>query len=175
MHSTRVILAFFALLLTLSACAAPSPTTAPTATVAVSTNTPAPTRTPLPTETPRPTITPTVTETPLPTFTFTPTPDSALAEATLLGMAWLEDYNLLLSFGFPGPVDPEQYQVTLEDKVYECEVLAQYPNRLYCYGQGAKVLGTANVRVYPKGSLQPGFEKDLWIPYFDNNYSTIPQ
>jgi hypothetical protein len=89
-----------------------------------------------------------------------------LAKVTLIGLAWYSNYDLLLSFQFPGPVDPQKYRVTLEDKEYTCEVLAKYPNRLYCRGQGAKVLSTAAVRVYQVGSDQPGFDKEVWVPFF---------
>ena len=108
----------------------------------------------------------TITETPLPTAV--PTLDPALAQVKLVGLSWLEKYkyNLLLSFDFPGPVDPADYRVTLEDKEYRCEVLEQYPNRLYCNGQGAKVLQPAQVRIYTAGSDQPGFETEVWVPYF---------
>ena len=108
----------------------------------------------------------TVTETPLPTAA--PTLDPALAQVKLVGLSWLEKYkyNLLLSFDFPGPVDPADYRVTLEDKEYRCEVLGQYPNRLYCNGQGAKVLQPAQVRIYASGSDTPGFETEIWVPYF---------
>lgn len=138
------------------------PTTAPV----LATQTAAPTLTPFPTETSRPTTTPSPTQTPLPTATYTPTPDPALAQIKLIGLAWYSNYDMLLSFQFPGPVDPRNYHVKLEDKDYNCEVLAQFPDRLYCRGDGAKVLTTAWVRVYPAGSDQPGFEKKMWIPYF---------
>jgi hypothetical protein len=134
------------------------------------TATPKPSATPAPTETLRPSLTPEAppfpTSTPAPTATPPPTPDPALTDVKLIGLAWYKNYDLLLSFQFPGPVDPNNYVVTLEDKVYTCEVLAQFPDRLYCRGQGAKVLSTANVRVYQTGSDQPGFEKDVWVPYF---------
>jgi hypothetical protein len=92
----------------------------------------------------------------------------------LTGLAWLQNYDLLLSFDFPTPVQPDAYRVTLEDKPYACQVLAQYPRRLYCTGQGAKVLALAWVRVYPAGSDRPGYEKQYWVPYFDNDYSNVP-
>lgn len=163
------------IILLLAGCAGPAPTTAPTATLAQAgpTQTPAPSRTPFPTETPWPTITPTVTETPLSTATLLPTPDPALADIKLTGLAWYDDYDMLLSFQFTSPVDPANYRVTLEEKEFKCEVIAGHPNRLYCRGQGAKVLAVAMVRVYPAGSQQPGFEKEVWVPYFDNNYSSF--
>lgn len=156
-------------LLILSACAgpAPAPTLAPSATPPRETATRAPTFTPFPTETPQPTLTPTITATVPPTITPTLTPDASLAEIKLIGLAWMmPQYDMLLSFQFPSAVDPSKYRVTLEDKEYKCQVLAQFPNRLYCIGQGAKVLTTATIRLYQVGSSKPAYEKDYWIPYF---------
>lgn len=168
MHSNRFVILFALILpvLLLAACAAPTATPAPTNTPVLETATTAPTATLRPSLTPAATATPAATETPLPTTTLPPTPDPALSAIKLVGLAWLANYNLLLSFNFPGPVDANMYRVTLEDKEYTCEVLAQYPNRLYCHGQGAKVLATATVRVYSTGSNQPGFEQEVWVPYF---------
>lgn len=175
--SMRVIHCFvlsLVLLTLLAACSSVTPSAAaPTATLAAPTATLAPkaTLTPVPTETSRPTATalPTLTFTPAPTATNTP--DAALSQVKLIGLAWMKDYNMLLSFQFPGPVEVSQYQVKLEDKEYKCEKLVKFPDRLYCTGRGAKVLDYAWVRVYPTGSSIPGFEKKMWIPYFDNDYS----
>ncbi len=155
----------------LTACAAPAAAPQPTVVPLQNTDTPpAPTTTSAPTQTALPSLTPAVppsaTPTQAPTTTILPTADPALASIKLIGLAWYKDYDLLLSFQFPGAVDPKKYRVTLEDKEYNCEVLAQYPNRLYCKGQGAKVLTTANVRVYQVGSDIPGYEKDVWVPFF---------
>lgn len=168
MHSNRFVMLFILLMLglLLAACAAPTATPAPTKAPALETATKAPTATMRPSLTPAATATPAATETLPPTATLPPTPDPALSAVKLVGLAWLANYNLLLSFNFPGPVDANMYRVTLEDKEYTCEVLAQHPNRLYCHGQGAKVLATATVRVYPAGSQLPGFEQEVWVPYF---------
>lgn len=167
------ILAALALSLLLTACAgAPTAAVTPTraAPSAAPTDVPTvlPTNPPAPTETdvPLPSLTPTAAET-TPTATLAPTADPALASVKLIGLAWYADYDLLLSFQFPGPVDAANYRVTLEDKEYKCEVLKQFPDRLYCKGQGAKVLTTAMVRVYPAGSDAPVFEKTVWVPYFE--------
>ncbi len=158
----------------LASCATPSAMPVPSAIGEVSpagaTPTMVPTGTPEPTQTLSPSLTPavppTATATLAPTATLVPTLDPALSDVKLIGLAWYRNYDLLLSFQFKQPVDPKKYRVTLEDKEYACEVLAQYPNRLYCRGQGAKVLTTANVRVYQVGSDQPGFKKDVWVPFF---------
>jgi len=165
---TYISLLIFAVLL--ASCAAPTPPPSPTPVPVQATATAEPSVAPAPTETLRPSLTPEVpsvaSPTLPPTATLPPTPDPALAQVKLIGLAWYENYDLLLSFQFTDPVDPKDYRVTLEDRAYNCEVLAQFPDRLYCRGQGAKVLATANVRVYPTGSDQPGFEKDVWVPYF---------
>jgi len=172
-HKDLLIIAI--VLTFLAGCAASGPSAAPTGAPGPvqPTGTPLPSRTPVPTETSRPTLTPTITATPLPSATPTPGPDPALAETDLIGLAWYENYDLMLSFQFPGPVDPEQYRVTFEEKEYLCEVITAYPDRLYCRGQGAKVLAAAWVRIYPAGSQTAGFEKQVWTPYFDNDYSSF--
>lgn len=157
----------------ISACTSPVPVPAPS---------PTPTQKSVPVAQPLPTEIPSPTSLPSPTITFPPepsqaappteTPHPALGEVELIGLAWYEDYDLLLSFQFSGPVNPSDYRITLEDKEYRCEVLDGLPDRLYCKGQGAKVLAEATVRIYPAGSVLPGFIKEVWIPYFDNNYDS---
>lgn len=161
-----------ALALLLPACAANTPTALPSTATgpARDTATPEPTLTLYPSQTPLPSRTPTITPTLPPTITPTPTLDPSFADVKLAGLAWLENYQLLLSFDFPSKVDPKAYRVTLDDRDFKCEVLAKYPNRLYCHEQGTTVLGVATVKVYPAGSDQAGFEKDVWIPYFNNKY-----
>ncbi len=172
MRPTLHPLSFFCLMLAvlLVSCAAPSATPVPSTTTVLVTPTLVPTGTPEPTQTLSPSLTPAVPPTTAatlaPTATLIPTLDPALSDVKLIGLAWYRNYDLLLSFQFKQPVDPKMYRVTLEDKEYNCEVLAKYPNRLYCRGQGAKVLSTADVRVYQAGFDQPGFEKEVWVPFF---------
>jgi hypothetical protein len=175
MRHYRFLFLFVCLIIFLAGCAAPAPKPAPTAAATITATLPRPTSSPMPTETPRPTITPTITETLAPSAVPTITPDPALAEIKLIGMSWYSNYDMLLSFQFPGPVSPEGYRVTLEEKEYRCEVIAKHLDRLYCRGPGAKVLAVAHVRVYAAGNAQPGFEKEIWIPYFDNNYNSFNQ
>lgn len=159
-------------LILLAACAAQP--AAPTATSAPQESpTPRNTATPFPTNTPPPTLTPippTPTKTLPPTKTPVPTVALDYSEVKLIALAWYSDYDLLLGFQFPTSIDVNaaNYRVTLEDKEYKCEVPSQWPHRLYCKGQGAKVLAEATVRIYPAGSTAPGFEKDVWVPYFSD-------
>ncbi len=159
-------------LILLAACAAQS--AAPTATLGPQESpTPRNTATPFPTNTPPPTLTsipPTPTKTLPPTKTPVPTVAVDYSQVKLIALAWYSDYDLLLGFQFPTSIDVNatDYRVTLEDKEYKCEVVSQWPHRLYCKGQGAKVLAEATVRIYPAGSTVPGFEKDVWVPYFSD-------
>lgn len=133
------------------------------------------TSTPQPTHTSQPTPTQNFSPTPAASATSTATPvptvDTALSQVKLIGLDWYRNYDMLLSFQFPGPVDPSKYRVTLENepyvKEYRCEVLKQYPDRLYCRGQGLIVEDLAWVRIYQDGSSVPGFERHQSIPYFN--------
>ena len=130
------------------------------------TSTPQPSITPRPTQTPVPSDTPTPRPTSTATSTPTSTPDPALAKVKFIGVSWRPHYDLMMSFQFPGPVDASQYTVMVENETYDCQVLPQYPDRLYCIGRGRNVYGLAHVQIFPKVSDQPGYVKDISIPYF---------
>jgi hypothetical protein len=104
-----------------------------------------------------PTATVWVTRTPTLTATF------ALPDAKLIGLAWYDDYDMLISFQFPSPVKGK-YSVTLEDKPYTCEVLAKYPDRIYCKGRGTKVSEYAEISLFAEGSSQPIYKTRISIP-----------
>ena len=165
MTESRTI-ALLIICLLLAGCAGVTPsaisTTPPAAVTATrqASATPRASTTPVPTHTALPTPTATITPTP------SPTPDPALADVRLLGVSWLANYDLLLSIQFPGPVDPAQYRVMVEDKNYACQGLAQQPNRLFCIGQGMNVYDRVSVQIFPAGSDQPGFVGTISIPYF---------
>ena len=163
----RMLLFLLLLTAVLSACAASTPPPTPLEpSQPVQAATPVPSSTPMPTATALPTFTPTLAPTVEPSATVAPTADSALSQVKLVGLGWREDYSLFVTLQFPQPINPDHYKVTLENKPYTCIVTPQSDKRLYCWGQGAKVLGVATVRVYPAGSDQPGFEKEVWVPYF---------
>lgn len=170
MRTLKLLPVFIIALALLAGCAG-APAAAPTATVVLASPTPLDTATPFPTHTPPPTLTPippTPTELPPPTETAVPTIDPAFSAVKLIALAWYTDYDLLLGFQFPESVavNAADYRVTLEDKEYKCEVVSQWPHRLYCKGQGAKVLAETTVRIYPANSSIPAYEKKVWVPYF---------
>lgn len=176
LHSSFLrMLAAALVVILLSACSTPAAKLEPTAPPVMqptATAVAAAARTPFPTETPRHTPLPEFTATSLPTQTAAPTetPAPAFNDIKLIGLGWMENYQMLLSFQFSGPISPDDYRVMMENHEYACEVIAQYPDRLYCTGPGAKVLRNAWVRVYPANSQQPEFEKEVYVPYFDNDY-----
>ncbi len=128
---------------------------------------PAPTKTAEPTATEVPTLTPLPGPTSLPTATASPTADPSMAQIKFLGLEWQPHYDMRISLQFPAAVDPANYRVTLEDEEYTCQTVAPYTDRLYCTGRGRSVFEYATIRVYPKGSGTPGFEKKVSIPFFN--------
>mgnify|MGYP000179828269 CR=1 FL=1 len=150
----------------LAACAQPTPApiiNTPTPSPTRPTSTPLPTWTPIPSFTPLPTITPMPTATIWVTRTFTPTTTFALPDAKILGLAWYDDYDLLISIQFPTTVKGN-YTLKLEDKPYTCEVLPKYPDRIYCKGRGVKVLEYAEVSLFVENSDIPLFKTRVSIP-----------
>lgn len=169
-HVKWIVLLTLALLL--AGCAAATPTLAPVPILppptAAQTATQLPTATIAPSQTPLPlpTASPTLAVTATLTSTPAPTADMVLAQVKLVGLSWLANYDFLLTFQFPGPVDAKNYHAMMETKDFTCQTLAQYPNRLYCTGRSAAVQQMAWVRLYQAGATQPGFEQYTWIPYF---------
>jgi hypothetical protein len=170
---SKRLLFFTLLVLFLAACSSAQPSASPTGPSVTATQavqpvlaslTPLP---PQPTRTPPPPLTATAAPSPTPTVTLTPTTDPFLASAKLIGVGWRPGYNLLLSIQFPGPVQPEDYRVMIEEKEeYTCEVIAQHPDRLYCIGRGRNVYGRITVQIFPAGSQSVGFEGRISVPYF---------
>jgi hypothetical protein len=99
----------------------PSPPAADTP--APPTDTPPPSDTPLPTDTPAPTDTPTLTATVGPNF----------GAASVYGVSHLPNNKLLVSIQVPGGVTGD-YKAYVENLPFACEILDQYPDRLYCNG-----------------------------------------
>ena len=144
-----------------------APAPAQTLTPQPQTATPSATPTQLP-PTLSPTPAPSLTATPLPT----PTLDPLLAQARLLGVSWQPGYNLLLSIQFPEPVKAEDVKVMIEEEeLYQCQVLSQFPKRLYCIGRGRNVYDQMNVQIFSAGAAIPGYEGRIYVPYFTETFT----
>ena len=130
-----LILTMLCMAVLLSACGTPA--AAPTATVPVEppTATPKPTETAVPTatatETPVPSATPTITLTPTATF------QADFSKAELYTAGPLANFRFLIAVELEEPVEGDYYSLVDKNKEYSCEVLPEYPNRLYCSGPQA--------------------------------------
>jgi hypothetical protein len=86
---------------------------------------------PSPTPTTEPTNTP-IPPTPTPTEDLsTPTPD--FSGASILNHGRLQSGNYLVTIQLPFEVE-EEYRATVDEETYDCEILEDYPDRLYCSG-----------------------------------------
>jgi hypothetical protein len=144
----------------LSACGAPAPE--PTATVPVQ----PPTATPKPTETKIPTDIPTETPVPSATPTITPTPTATFqadfGKAEFYTAGPLANFRFLIAVELAEPVEGEYYALVEKNKEYKCEVLAAYPNRLYCTGRQAAANDFVTYQIFETATGRPVFAGEVW-------------
>jgi hypothetical protein len=142
---------------------APTPTVPPTPTSVkvFATPTPAATDTPFVTETPTPT------ETPVPTATIMPsaTPVMDFSKVKIINLGFLSNWRCLITLEMPKPVQGEYYLMVQTNKQYKCEVIAKFPNRLYCTGPLAVIDDYVDVSLFMVGNNAPVFYAKPFIPY----------
>jgi len=130
-----LILSMLCMVIILSACGTATPEPTPTVPVEPPTATAIPTETAMPTatatETPVPSATPTITLTPTATF------QADFSKAELYTAGPLANFRFLIVVELAEPVQGEYYSLVDKNKEYSCEVLAEYPSRLYCSGPQA--------------------------------------
>ena len=118
-----------------------------------------PSTTPEPVETATPAA---PTETPPPTATEGPN----FAAASVYAVSHLAGNRLMVTIQVPGGVEGA-YRATAASSNQTCEILAQYPDRLYCTGPEPfenYSLVSANFSLFPVGQVQPVFESKFNIP-----------
>jgi hypothetical protein len=115
-----------------------------------------PTATITPTETPLPTETPTITPTPTATF------QADFSEATFYTAGPLAGFRFLIAVELKQPVKGEYYALVGGSKEYTCEVLAAYPNRLYCTGRQAAAQEYVTYQIFEKATDRPVFAGKVW-------------
>lgn len=118
-----------------------------------------------PTEAPPPSLTPTPavpTETPLPTDT----PGPNFNAASIYAVSHLPGDRLMVTVQIPGGVQGA-YRSTSATSNQTCEILPEYPDRLYCTGpepfENYSVV-SAVFRLFAEGQVQPVFESEFNIP-----------
>jgi hypothetical protein len=163
---TLYIVLIFAI--TISGCAAPtpSPTVAPTATPIPPTETAIPTEISIPTVmlTEVPSLTPTATTSPSPTLTatasFTPTP-MIFFDGFRLNAAQKKPYGFLLIFILPGVVNP--IQVSVDGKRFNCQVDIKLPDKLICTGPELWTEKEMPVVFYGPDDITPIYKSVVFI------------
>ena len=109
-----------------------------------------------PTETPVPSETPTITPTPGPNF----------GAASVYAVSHLSGSRLLVTIQVPGGVEGT-YQATVGPSTLNCEILSEYPDRLYCNGPEPFQNYTsqkATVTLYSTTSGNTVFQAEFDIP-----------
>jgi hypothetical protein len=125
------------------------------------TSTPSPTSKPLE---PSPTIL--LSETPSPTITVlaqTSIPGTIFTDATVISLGWLEDGSFLITLEVPNGVDGK-YWADVGNHAFECDILEDFPDRLYCHGIGVKSGMQVAVSWYRGKVDMPLFETEITVP-----------
>lgn len=163
--SKIAIFALAAVILASSACAAPTPRIVyvplPTGFVTPTVGEPQLAITPLPTATVVPT------PTTQPTLTTTPTPyagvDFSKVEVAFGG--FLSEYRYFIALRFPGDVVGQYYALVGSNSLeYTCDVMPEYPNRLYCTGPLAGVDKYVTIMLFSAETDDLVFTGQIFIP-----------
>jgi hypothetical protein len=159
------IFALTVLVLLVSGCAAPTPRIVyvplPTGFVTPTVGEPQLAITPLPTATILPTPTTARTLTP------TPTPYAGVdfSEVEVAFGGFLSNYRYFIALRFPGDVLGQYYALVGSNSLeYTCEVMPEYPNRLYCTGPLAGVDKYVTIMLFSAETNDLVFTGQIFIP-----------
>jgi len=170
-YTRRTILFLLALsiIFIVAGCAPSQPSAAePSPLVPTRQLTSTPTRTPEPTSTPllpTATITSSPTTAPSETPTRTPAPQTDFSEATLYTAGFLPKWRYFFAVKVPfETIKGEYYAIVDRNKEYACEVLAAYPNRLYCTGPLSAANDFIDYVIYEQDTNLKVFEGNIFVP-----------
>jgi hypothetical protein len=90
--------------------------------------------------------------------------------AEIAGVAHMDNGYFLMTIEVSGGVRGE-YKAVIGEEEFKCQVLAGYPNRLYCTGLTSQAGQFVLVQVYELGKADPVFEDELGIPPLPSNAS----
>ena len=111
--------------------------------------------------------TPTPSSTPFPAtpspIVETQPPAISQIDASVYALSQLENDQLLVTLQIPGGASGD-YRATVNDQPFNCKVLVQYPDRLYCNGPTPGSGKFANLKLYREGSNQPVYEQQIGTP-----------
>jgi hypothetical protein len=136
----------------------PPPSQPETATIEAEapTEIPVPSDTPLPTDTPEPSATPTITPTQGPNF----------AAASVYAVSHLSGDRLLVTVQIPGGVEGD-YKAYVSNLPFTCEILPDYPDRLYCTGAepfGIYSAKQASLEILSEADNTTVFQTEFTVP-----------
>lgn len=98
---------------------------------------------------------------PLPTSTIMTGSD--FTDASVISRGWLDSGSLLVTLQVPHGVEGNYYAI-VEDNEFKCEILDDYPDRLYCHGIGVKTGTQVDASWYLDGVELPVYETEIAIP-----------
>ena len=104
--------------------------------------------------------------TPEPTFsppTSTIITGSDFTDASVISRGWLDSGSLLVTLQVPHGVEGNYYAIVGGNE-FKCEILEDYPDRLYCHGTGVKAGTQVDAGWYLEGVELPVYETEITIP-----------
>ena len=107
-----------------------------------------------PSSTPEPTFLP-------PTSTLMTGPD--FTDASVISRGWLDSGSLLVTLQIPHGVEGDYYAI-VGGHEFKCDILEDYPDRLYCHGTGVKPGTQVDASWYLEGVEHPLYETEIAIP-----------
>ena len=107
-----------------------------------------------PSSTPEPTV-------PLPTSTIVTGSD--FTDANVISRGWLDSGSLLVTLQVPHGVEGNYYAIVGGNE-FKCEILEEYPDRLYCHGIGVKTGTQVEASWYLEGVEPPVYVTEIAIP-----------
>ena len=116
-----------------------------------------------------PTSLPDPTNLPLPTPTLSliatiiAKPKPVFEYAQIYGIAHLQTGHLLITIEVPGDLRGK-YQAFVGNEIFDCSILPEYPNRLYCIGQDVDEGELVQLSIIESWSQLTVFEKEVGIP-----------
>lgn len=90
-------------------------------------------------------------------------PKPIFADARIYGIAHLQTGHLLISIEVSGDLRGD-YQAIVGNEVFVCNILPQYPNRLYCVGQDVHAGELVQLSVLETHSQNTIFQDEIGIP-----------
>ncbi len=83
--------------------------------------------------------------------------------ARVRGMAHLDNGQLLVTIEVPGGVQGDYY-ACVGKNFFNCSILSQYPDHLYCHGRYSQAGQYAYLRLFKQGEEKAVFEARIGIP-----------